>query len=83
MKKYQSFLCGNFQFLEVKFSVYLNRCFHNGGLHIEYIDWLIVLGVILCPHLEKGKKVIEEIVFSSREKEKRDRIDTRRDEWQG
>ena len=25
MKKYQSFLSKNFQFLEVKFSVYLNR----------------------------------------------------------
>ena len=24
-EKYQSFLSGNFQFLEVKFSVYLNR----------------------------------------------------------
>ena len=26
MKKYQSFLSETFQFLEVKFSVYLNRC---------------------------------------------------------
>ena len=26
MKKYQSFLSENFQFLEVKFSVYLDRC---------------------------------------------------------
>ena len=26
MKKYQFFLSENFQFLEVKFSVYLNRC---------------------------------------------------------
>ena len=26
MKKYQSFLSENFQFLEVKFSIYLNRC---------------------------------------------------------
>ena len=25
MKKYQSFLSENFQFLEVKFSIYLNR----------------------------------------------------------
>ena len=25
MKKYQSFLCENFQFLELKFSIYLNR----------------------------------------------------------
>ena len=24
-EKYQSFLCENFQFLEVKFSIYLNR----------------------------------------------------------
>ena len=26
MKKYQSFLYENFQFLEVKISIYLNRC---------------------------------------------------------
>ena len=26
MKKYQSFLSENFQFLEVKFPIYLNRC---------------------------------------------------------
>ena len=26
MKKYQSILSENFQFLEVKFSIYLNRC---------------------------------------------------------
>ena len=26
MKKYQCFLSENFQFLEVKFSIYLNRC---------------------------------------------------------
>ena len=26
MKKYPSFLSENFQFLEVKFSIYLNRC---------------------------------------------------------
>ena len=26
MKNYQSFLFENFQFLEVKFSIYLNRC---------------------------------------------------------
>ena len=25
-EKYQSFLSDNFQFLEVKFSIYLNRC---------------------------------------------------------
>ena len=25
-EKYQSFLSENFQFLEVKFSIYLNRC---------------------------------------------------------
>ena len=31
MKKYQSFLSENFQFLEVKFSIYLNRrAFGNG-----------------------------------------------------
>ena len=35
MKKYQSFLSENFQFLEVKFSIYLNRhvflmMFRNG-----------------------------------------------------
>ena len=28
-KKYQSFLSENFQFLEVKFSIYLNRHFRN------------------------------------------------------
>ena len=30
MKKYQSFLSENFQFLEVKCSIYLNRCVRNG-----------------------------------------------------
>ena len=30
MKKYQSFLSENFQFLEVKFSIYLNR-------HVEFV----------------------------------------------
>ena len=30
MKNIRIFLSENFQFLEVKFSLYLNRCFRNG-----------------------------------------------------
>ena len=36
MKKYQRFLSENFQFLEVKFSIYLNRrVFEMGPRHHE------------------------------------------------
>ena len=33
MKKYQNFLSENFQFLEVIFSIYLNRC-----VFVMYLD---------------------------------------------
>ena len=35
MKKYQRFLSENFQFLEVKFSIYLNRRVFVMLLHID------------------------------------------------
>ena len=34
-EKYQSFLSENFQFLEVKFSIYMNRCVFV----MECVDW--------------------------------------------
>ena len=42
MKKYQCFLSKNFQFLEVKFSIYLNRrvfvmLFMHGWLHMWHL----------------------------------------------
>ena len=47
-EKYQSFLSENFQFLEVKFSIYLNRCvfvmlfrhYFFGFLHISVTMYL-------------------------------------------
>ena len=41
MKKYQSFLSENFQFLEVKFSIYLNR-------RVFVMDWIDSFHTVYC-----------------------------------
>ena len=43
MKKYRSFLSENFQFLEVKFSIYLNRC--------VFVMCVFVMWRLCCPYL--------------------------------
>ena len=47
MKKYQSFLSKNFQFLEVKFSVYLNR--HVFIMQIKLLPFSIAF---IRPYIE-------------------------------
>ena len=60
MKKYQSFLSVNFQFLVVKFSIYLNRrvfvmLFWKGGCKslktVEFLDETRELTVLFVKHL--------------------------------
>ena len=41
MKKYQSFSSENFQFLEVKFSIYLNRC-----VFVMQTNWPVQFAVL-------------------------------------
>ena len=46
-EQYQSFLSKNFKFLEVKFSVYLNRrVFRNGCAPALVKHWPIILGTL-------------------------------------
>ena len=40
-EQYQSFLSENFQFLEVKFSIYLNRRVFVMRVHITYVHRLL------------------------------------------
>ena len=40
-EKYQEFLSENFQFLEMKFSIYLNKCFRN---EFNYIILIMIVG---------------------------------------
>ena len=49
MKKYQRFLSENFQFLEVNFSIYLNRRVFIMDCADAQADQLSVFAVRICP----------------------------------
>ena len=48
MKRYQSFLSENFQFLEVKFSIYLNRRVFVMHTYLSYEEKCVLLYSPFC-----------------------------------
>ena len=58
-EKYLSFLCENFQFLEVKFSIYLYRRFRNvvSAAHTQckgLFSMLRIISICICRAMRKG-----------------------------
>ena len=57
MKNIRVFLTENFQFLEVKFSIYLNRRVFV-MLYIMYCDYLICAFICICQSVNRYSRLV-------------------------